>query len=111
MIATISSAQEKKTFTLNDVIPGGDNYFNLVPKSMPGLQWWGDICVRTDIENIKKIDTKSGKESILVTLEEVNEALKNGEMPYKLTGHIKPLRTLMAASLPWGDRNVITFTQ
>lgn len=111
MIATISSAQEKKTFTLNDVIPGGDNYFNLVPKSMPGLQWWGDICVRTDIENIKKIDTKSGKESILVTLEEVNEALKNGEMTYKLTGHIKPLRTLMAASLPWGDRNVITFTQ
>ncbi|WP_302571977.1 S9 family peptidase [Phocaeicola coprocola] len=111
MIATISSAQEKKTFTLNDVIPGGDNYFNLVPKSIPGLQWWGDICVRTDIENIKKIDTKSGKESILVTLEEVNEALKNGEMPYKLTGHIKPLRTLMAASLPWGDRNVITFTQ
>lgn len=111
MIATISSAQEKKTFTLNDVIPGGDNYFNLVPKSMPGLQWWGDICVRTDIENIKKIDTKSGKESILVTLEEVNEALKNSEMPYKLTGHIKPLRTLMAASLPWGDRNVITFTQ
>lgn len=111
MIATISSAQEKKTFTLNDVIPGGDNYFNLVPKSMPGLQWWGDICVRTDIENIKKIDTKSGKESILVTLEDVNEALKNGEMPYKLTGHIKPLRTLMTASLPWGDRNVITFTQ
>lgn len=111
MIATISSAQEKKTFTLNDVIPGGDNYFNLVPKSMPGLQWWGDICVRTDIENIKKIDTKSGKESILVTLEEVNDALKNGKMPYKLTGHIKPLRTLMAASLPWGDRNVITFTQ
>lgn len=111
MIATISSAQEKKTFTLNDVIPSGDNYFNLVPKSMPGLQWWGDICVRTDIENIKKIDTKSGKESILVTLEEVNEALKNGKMPYKLTGHIKPLRTLMAASLPWGDRNVITFTQ
>ena len=111
MIATISSAQEKKTFTLNDVIPGGDNYFNLVPKSMPGLQWWGDICVRTDIENIKKIDTKSGKESILVTLEEVNDALKNGKMPYKLPGHIKPLRTLMAASLPWGDRNVITFTQ
>ena len=111
MIATISSAQEKKTFTLNDVIPGGDNYFNLVPKSMLGLQWWGDICVRTDIENIKKIDTKSGKESILVTLEEVNEALKNGEMHYKLTSHNKPHRTLMAYLLHWGDRNLITFTQ
>lgn len=111
MIATISSAQEKKTFTLDDVIPGGSNYFNLVPKNLPGLQWWGDICVRTDIENIKKIDIKSGKETILVTLEEVNEALTNSEISYKLTNHIKPLRTLMAASLPWGDRNVITFTQ
>ena len=77
MIATISSAQEKKTFTLNDVIPGGDNYFNLVPKSMPGLQWWGDICVRTDIENIKKIDTKSGKRKVYSShWKKVNEALK-----------------------------------
>ena len=54
MIATASSAQEKKAFTLNDVIPGGSNYYNLVPKSLPGLQWWGDVCVRADIENIKK---------------------------------------------------------
>lgn len=111
MIATGSSAQEKKAFTLNDVIPGGSNYYNLVPKSLPGLQWWGDVCVRADIENIKKIDSKSGKETIIVTLEEVNKALTNSEMPYKLTGHIKPLRTLMYASLPWSDRNVITFTQ
>jgi dipeptidyl-peptidase-4 len=111
MIATVSSAQEKKAFSLNDVIPGGSNYYNLVPKSLPGLQWWGDVCVRADIENIKKIDSKSGKETIIVTLEEVNKALTNSEMPYKLTGHIKPLRTLMYASLPWSDRNVITFTQ
>lgn len=82
-----------------------------MPKSLPGLQWWGDVCVRADIENIKKIDSKSGKETIIVTLEEVNKALTNSEMPYKLTGHIKPLRTLMYASLPWSDRNVITFTQ
>ena len=40
MIATGSSAQEKKAFTLNDVMPGGSNYYNLVPKSLPGLQWW-----------------------------------------------------------------------
>ena len=111
MIATGSSAQEKKAFTLNDVIPGGSNYYNLVPKSLPGLQWWGDVCVRADIENIKKIDSKSGKETIIVTLEEVNKALTNSEMPYKLTGHINPLRTLMNASLPWSDRNVITFSQ
>lgn len=110
MIATVSSAQEKKAFTLNDVIPGGSNYYNLVPKSLPGLQWWGDVCVRTDIEDIKKIDNKSGKETVIATLEEVNKALK-GDMPYQLTGHIKPLHTLMSASMPWADRNIITFTQ
>ena len=35
MTATLS-AQEKKAFTLNDVIPGGSNYFNLTPENMPG---------------------------------------------------------------------------
>lgn len=30
-------AQEKKAFTLEDVIPGGSNYYNLVPKNMSGL--------------------------------------------------------------------------
>lgn len=61
MIAVSVSAQEKKTFTLEDVIPGGNNYFNLVPKNMPGLQWWGDVCVRTDIEEIKKSTSKAEK--------------------------------------------------
>lgn len=32
MTATASFAQEKKSYTLEDVIPGGNNYFNLVPK-------------------------------------------------------------------------------
>lgn len=29
---TVILAQEKTSFTLQDVIPGGDNYFNLIPK-------------------------------------------------------------------------------
>jgi len=110
MIATVSSAQEKKAFTLNDVISGGSNYYNLVPKSLPGLQWWGDVCVRADIEDIKKIDNKNGKETVIAALEEVNKALK-GEMPYQLAGHLKPLHTLMSVSLPWADRSIITFIQ
>lgn len=110
MIATSVSAQEKKDFTLEDVIPGGSNYFNLVPKNMPGLQWWGDICVRTDVEDIKKIDVKNGEESILVTLDEVNKALKDGKKPYKPTHEIQPVRTLMNASLPWSEKPEILFT-
>ena len=101
------SAQEKKAFTLNDVIPGGSNYFNLTPKNMPGLQWWEDVCVRTDVEDIKRINNRTGEESVIVTLEEVNEALQNGEKPYELSLPIKPLRTLQGASLPWGNSGYV----
>lgn len=111
MTATASFAQEKKSYTLEDVIPGGNNYFNLVPKNIPGLQWWGDVCVRTDVENIVTINVRNGKETVLVTLDEVNEALLNGEKPFQPTQELKQLRTLMGASLPCGDQKVITFRQ
>lgn len=111
MTATASFAQEKKSYTLEDVIPGGNNYFNLVPKNIPGLQWWGDVCVRTDVENIVTINVRNGQETVLVTLDEVNEALLNGEKPFQPTQELKQLRTLMGASLPWGDQKVITFRQ
>ena len=111
MTATASFAQEKKSYTLEDVIPGGNNYFNLVPKNIPGMQWWGDVCVRTDVENIVTINIRNGKETVLATLDEVNEALLNGEKPFQPTQELKQLRTLMGASLPWGDQKVITFRQ
>ena len=100
-MTTVVPAQEKKSFTLEDVIPGGSNYYNLVPKSLPGIQWWGDNCVRTDAEQIIGIDTKTGKESTLVTLDEVNQALKH------LKAEIQPLHSLTAASLPWADKKMV----
>ena len=103
-------AQEKKAFTLDDVIPGGSNYFNLTPQNLPGLQCWGDVCVRADVDDIRQIDNRTGEETILVTLKEVNEALQNGEKPYKLLAPIKPLHTLQGASLPWGNRNLLMFS-
>lgn len=111
MTTLTTFAQEKKTYTLEDVIPGGNNYFNLVPENIPGLQWWGDVCVRADVENIRSIQLKDGKESILVTLEEVNQAIEKGEKPYQLSHELKPLRSLMSTSLPWAERKVIVFQQ
>ena len=111
MTTLATFAQEKKAYTLEDVIPGGNNYFNLVPENIPGLQWWGDVCVRADVENIRSIQLKDGKESILVTLEEVNQAIEKGEKPYQLSHDLKPLHSLMSASLPWAERKVIVFQQ
>lgn len=96
-------AQEKTSFTLQDVIPGGDNYFNLIPKRMSGLKWWGDVCIRTGVEEIVSIDTKNGKEKTIITLEELNSALQADDK----TKGIKQLRSLMGASMPWGDEKEI----
>lgn len=81
MTTLTTFAQEKKTYTLEDVIPGGNNYFNLVPENIPGLQWWGDVCVRAGVENICSIQLKDGKETILVTLKEVNQAIEKEKSP------------------------------
>ena len=105
------SAQEKKEFTLEDVIPGGSNYFNLVPENIPGLGWWGDICIQAGVDEVKTIDVKNGKEKILFTLNEVNETIKNGDKPYKLTHELKPLHSLMAVQLPWADKTIALFRQ
>lgn len=108
-MTSFTSAQEKKAFTLDDVIPGGNNYYNLIPKNLPGLQWWGNICVCTNIDDIKEINNRTGKETVLVTLEDVNKALQKGEKTYKLSLPIKKLHSLQRASLPWGDKSVIMF--
>ena len=111
MTALMLSAQEKKSFTLEDVIPGGNNYFNLTPKNLPGLDWWGDICIQADVEEVKAFDVKSGKQTVLVTLEEVNKAIEQGEKSYQLTHELKPLHSLMSVSMPWADKKVIVFQQ
>lgn len=105
------SAQEKKAFTLEDVIPGGSNYFNLVPENISGLGWWGDTCIQAGVDKVKTIDVKNGKEKILFTLNEVNETIKNGDKPYKLTHELKPLHSLMAVQLPWADKTIALFRQ
>lgn len=105
MAASTITAQEKKAYTLEDVIPGGSNYFNLTPKNMSGLQWWGDVCVRTEVEEILSVNTKSGKTSTLVTLKEINDALQQN----KTTKEFKPLRTLTSASLPYAGRKEVVF--
>ena len=63
------------------------------------------------MENIRSIQLKDGKETIFVTLEEVNQAIEKGEKPYQLSHELKPLRSLMSASLPWAERKVIAFQQ
>ena len=49
MASSVTWAQDKKSFTLEDLMPGGNNYYNLLPQNLYGLQWWGDVCINADI--------------------------------------------------------------
>ena len=82
-----------------------------MPENIPGLGWWGDICIQAGVDEVKTIDVKNGKEKILFTLNEVNETIKNEDKPYKLTHELKPLHSLMAVQLPWADKTIALFRQ
>lgn len=92
-------AQEKKSFTLEDLMPGGNNYANLLPQNIYGLQWWGDICVKGNIDDIVTIDLKSGKEAPLFTLQEVNDLLAAQNL-----GKINHLRSV---SFPYAEKQML----
>ena len=79
VMALPMSAQ--KLFTLEDLNFGGTNYHNLRPKNM-FLTWWGDQLVRTDVEECKLIDSKTGKETMLFTLDDVNKWVGSDDNHY-----------------------------
>lgn len=70
------TAQEKKSFSLEDLMPGGNNYFNLQPQNLYGLTWWGDVCINGGTEDVKTVNPTNGKEKILITVQEVNDLLE-----------------------------------
>lgn len=59
--AVITMAQELKSFTLDDLIPGGSNYYNCSIKNLYGVQWWGDRCIVPDAEEVKTVNPRNGK--------------------------------------------------
>ena len=67
-----SIAQEKKSFTLEDLNFGGTNYRNMIPKTQY-YKWWGDELVRFDGKEYYLVDKKSGKETLVRDTEKVNE--------------------------------------
>ncbi len=99
MTTSVMMAQEKKSFTLEDLMPGGNNYYNLQPKNLHGLAWWGDWCIKPEMEEVKTINPKNGEENTLFTLEALNKALE--------TAGINKVRALYTLSYPWADRTEV----
>ena len=89
---------EMKEFTLEDLNFGGTNYRNMIPGNR-WLTWWGDQLVRLDVEECYLVDKKTGKETVLFTVDDVNEWLgctpDNG------------LRALYNATFPYSDQPLV----
>ena len=92
------SAQEQKLFTLEDLNFGGTNYRNLQP-SNKWYEWWGDQLVRTDIDACYLVDAKTGKESKLFTLDDINNGI--------LRDKKNVVRYLYSASFPYPDKSLV----
>ena len=89
---------QDKFFTLEDLNYGGTNYHNFVPENK-WLTWWGDQLVRTDIEACYIIDKKTGKETLLFTLDEINKWAKSSDDYY--------VRHLHSAWFPYPDQPIV----
>ena len=74
----IPMTAQDKLFTLEDLNFGGTNYGNMQPKNM-WLTWWGDQLVQTDVEECSTIDAKTGKKTLLFTLDDVNRWAESDE--------------------------------
>jgi dipeptidyl-peptidase-4 len=91
------SAQDK-LFTLEELNFGGKDYHRLQHENK-WLTWWGDELIRTDVEECYLVDKKTGKETKLFTLDEVNRWLKSDDMFH--------VRALSNASFPYPDQPLV----
>ena len=67
-----TSASAQKEFTLEDLNFGGKNYQNMVAKNKT-LTWQGDQLMHMETDSYWTVDTKTGKEKLAFTAEQVKK--------------------------------------
>lgn len=88
----------QKQFTLEELNFGGKNYRKFVPENRY-TTWWGDELIRTDANQCSVIDKKTGKESILFTLEEINK--------YATSDGSSQVKNLFGTSFPYPGKSLV----
>lgn len=101
MMLTITSAmtaQDKKRFTLDDLLPGGSTFYSLYPKTAY-LTWWGDKCIELDVDECSTVDSKTGKKTVLFSTEKINSILEKAD-----AGKV---HHLYEAVFPYADKTLV----
>ncbi len=97
MLQPLAMVAQLKQFTLEDLNFGGNNYRNMTPKNMY-LTWWGDCLMFQDAEECGTVDIKSGAKKVVVTLDEINAALPQGESKF---------HSMMNATFPYAGETLV----
>lgn len=91
-------AQGKKSFSLDDLMWGGKNYWNLQPKNLYAA-FWGDRLLELDVEDVKRLTDAKGRKAYpetLMGIDAVNAAID--------TAQVGKVYSLLSASFPYADR-------
>ena len=94
----VAAQKGDKVFTLEDLNFGGNNYRNMVAKNR-WCTWWGDQLVRQDIDACYLVNKKTGKETKLFGINDINQAIAN-------TKDIK-VRALYNAEFPVAGKSIV----
>lgn len=88
-------AQTKKSFTLDDLLPGGDTYYQIQPEQL-FVTWWGNIPVQQTVDSCFAIDVDTKEKETLFTTEILNNFLGGDK-----------LRSCMDVHFPSADRPLV----
>ena len=96
---TTMTAQTKKSFTLDDLMWGGKNYWNIQPRSLY-TEWWGDRLVKLGPTELELIADENGNEKheTLFTTDDVAPLVEDGTKGLGLN--------LYYASFPYADKTL-----
>ncbi len=73
----------KRAFTIDDLIPGGSTYYQSSVAQRTYTTWWGDECVRLDMDHCSLIDKKNpdSEGEQLFSLNAIRPLLRSADIP------------------------------
>lgn len=98
LLPAMTMAQTKKSFTLDDLMWGGSNYWNLQPKNL-FTAWWGDRLLELSVDEVRRNTDEKGRSvypEVIFTAESVNRLLNDSTQG--------KVRNLTYTQFPYADR-------
>ncbi len=98
-VAQLTMAQDKRLFTVDDLIPGGKTYYQNTPSTLY-TEWWGDELVQLGLDEVT-VRTADGQSKSLFSLSGINAALEKAGQ--------RILTSLYYSRFPYGGKTLALF--